>query len=221
MGTTENTDLSIFDRKIFYYFNNNYKIKIDEFLRNKHLNEKRIKFSLNKKKSSLVIWNALLIKEISSSIDDSSHFIKCYDDTFNKIQSCRYVLDLNKIEINMFSEYMDLKIKQQYSINHNLVDKMLYYLHSNIESTISLESTSKYLGISKSYTSSLFKKHMNESLVKYNKNLKLERAKDLLKISDESIINISAILCFKNLNCFNRAFSNYYGITPIKYKSKL
>ena len=56
--------------------------------------------------------------------------------------------------------------------------------------------------------------------VEYIKILRLNNAANMLKETDESILQIAHTCGFFNLSLFNREFKRYYSITPSLYRKK-
>ena len=74
------------------------------------------------------------------------------------------------------------------------------------------------LGGSASYLSRLFKKETGDSVSAYIRLQKIEKAKNLLRYSDYSIIDIANRLSFSSQSHFIQQFRELTGITPKKYR---
>ncbi len=66
-----------------------------------------------------------------------------------------------------------------------------------------------------------FKKIFDDSPAKYIKKMKLEKAKDLLEVSDLNITQITFECGFGDLASFSVAFKEQYGVTPTGYRQSL
>ena len=159
-----------------------------------------------------------MVREIVITGYTSEHLSNQYDLTYKKINKCKTTSKLNEVELYMFSRYVDIIIEHHESTEHLLVNKILHFLHMNIESHLSLSRITDALNISQSYASKIFKEYMNTTIIKYSKELKIERAKALLKNSNESVIEIGERLGFYDQAHFSRTFKNFVGISPNKYK---
>ena len=76
------------------------------------------------------------------------------------------------------------------------------------------------LSLSKSQVLRKIKTATNKSVNQYIRELRLEKAAKLIKETDETIAEISYQVGFTSPSYFNKAFSNYYSITPGEYKTK-
>ncbi|OLS40912.1 response regulator [Bacillus sp. MRMR6] len=93
------------------------------------------------------------------------------------------------------------------------------YVSMNIEKKISLDEVSSYLYLNPSYFSRLFKKEVGETFVEYVTKMKINRAKELLEQTAESVGKICERLGYDNQSYFIKIFKNYVGVTPIEYRS--
>lgn len=75
--------------------------------------------------------------------------------------------------------------------------------------------------ISMNYLSKYFKEQNGEGLAEYIVRLRIEKAKELLKTSGDTINQISQEIGFYSANVFIRAFKKMEGITPGKYRDSV
>jgi len=61
----------------------------------------------------------------------------------------------------------------------------------------------------------------NDTPANYIKNKKLEKAAELLLISDERITDIAFQCGFNELATFTKSFSDKYNMTPSHYRQKV
>ena len=76
------------------------------------------------------------------------------------------------------------------------------------------------LGISGSYLSRLFKKETGVSVSAYIRSQKIDMAKNLLRFSDYSMIEIANRLSFSSQSHFIQQFREVVGMTPKKYRDE-
>lgn len=95
------------------------------------------------------------------------------------------------------------------------------YLAENIMNEIALGDIARYMGITPSYFSALFKKHYNENFVEYVTKKKIAYTKRLLRTTDMKIAQISQQMGFRDEKYFFRVYKRYEGITPGQYREQI
>lgn len=92
------------------------------------------------------------------------------------------------------------------------------YIHRN--ESISVDDVAKFVGVSSSYLSRLFKKEVGVSVSDYVRQKKIETATNLLKFSPYSMVDIANRLSFSSQSHFIQTFKKIIGMTPFKYREK-
>ncbi len=106
------------------------------------------------------------------------------------------------------------KEKFHININHQIEG----YLAANIYSSISLDDICKEFNYSKTFLCENFKKYTGVSIINYFNALKIEEACSLIKNTNHSMSDISAMLKFNNPYYFSRVFRRIKGTTPTAYR---
>lgn len=102
-----------------------------------------------------------------------------------------------------------------------LKERIVEYIGKNYSDTnLSLETLSEQLKISYYYLSRLFKEYFGTNFVSYLTNVRLEKAKELLKTKNCTISDIAEQTGFIGSNSLIRAFKKYYGTTPGEFRKK-
>ncbi len=98
--------------------------------------------------------------------------------------------------------------------------KIIYYINKNYDKDITLKEICNEFYLSKVTLCKQFKKVMNCSVMRYVFNLRINKAKELLIYSDDSIEEISRICGFSSANYFGLAFKKETGLSPFNYRKK-
>lgn len=129
--------------------------------------------------------------------------------------------EINCLNRDAFAFYLKevqgLKKKQVYS---KPVAQCLDYIYDHLHEPISLQDLAGLTGLSPSYLSTLFKKEAGLSVSDYVMSKKMEAARNMLRYSDYSYAEISAMLNFSSQSHFIRAFKKYTGNTPRTYREQ-
>jgi two-component system, response regulator YesN len=117
--------------------------------------------------------------------------------------------------MTMISDCIRVKQQGQYA---KLLNQIKLFVDSHYQQDLSQSMLSEHLGLSASYVSSIFKEVTGLNFADYVNSRRIEQAKDLLRLSDESIVEIADKVGFSNSNTFIRVFKRHEGITPGQYR---
>jgi two-component system response regulator YesN len=98
------------------------------------------------------------------------------------------------------------------------ISKALKYVQENFTQSISLGDVAGHAGVSKSYLSRVFPEYTGEHFSNYLQRLRIERAKELLRYTDDCIYEIAAKIGFWNSRYFSTVFHDMTGMTPADYR---
>ncbi|MCM0649503.1 AraC family transcriptional regulator [Clostridium swellfunianum] len=220
MYDTFESDSYLFNNDIFFLVEARLKEDILQLTREKHVREIEDDLSVVDKRNDLLIWNAIYIREIIKSGISKKYLHPSYNKFYKSAQVSNDLKELQSLELKMIEAHLDILINDVQITDNYIINRILNYLHINIESHVSLEKLSKDLSISMGYASDIFKKHMGISVMLYSKRLKIERAKTLLLNTDKSILDIGILLGFYDQSHFSRTFKSIAGVSPTEYRNK-
>lgn len=102
----------------------------------------------------------------------------------------------------------------------NSVKTALRIIDYNYSSPISIEQIANRLSLNTSYFSRIFTGQVGASPKQYLLNKRMERAKELLTVTNASIFEISNSVGYEDQFYFCRIFKKYTGLSPIEYRKK-
>ena len=158
--------------------------------------------------------------------DDKFAEKNCIDKTHPILDTIEYNPDLAEIEkiarlvesyIHMLYEKYSEKLQKSHS---GAVDMLKAYIDTYFSNDIRLSQIAKIYHFNEKYLGRLFIKQTGISFKEYLNEKRLKNACKLLKIGQESIVNIALKSGFNNVTYFNRVFKNKFGITPKEYAAK-
>lgn len=128
--------------------------------------------------------------------------------------------EVKNLAYDMFSFYTDYMANLDRSkvISKNVattVDYIRYHLNEKIR----LKDLAEKVNLNPNYLSELFKKEMGETVSGYIMNQRIAVARNMLKYSDYSYNEISAILAFASQSHFISVFSRKMGMTPREFRN--
>jgi AraC-like DNA-binding protein len=111
---------------------------------------------------------------------------------------------------------------EETSGNHKLarpqITRVVSYIEDNIVQPLCLLELSEVAGLSRVQFVRQFKEATGQPPHAYILQRRIQRAKELLKNSDSTIVSVALDLGFCNQNHFTRVFSKFAGMTPGRWR---
>ena len=165
------------------------------------------------------LYNAVVLKinAFNYSEVDTEYFsligvdelISEYDDIYSMCEELGMIVS----EI-LSNNYTNIRSNE----TARMVKKIIDYINKNYNKKISLELLSKEFYVSVSYLCVILKKITGKTFVDYLTGIRMEKAKEMLRESDLSIIKVAEQVGYVDYFYFNKLFKKYEGITPYQYK---
>ncbi|MBQ3235796.1 MAG: helix-turn-helix transcriptional regulator [Clostridia bacterium] len=100
------------------------------------------------------------------------------------------------------------------------VNDVISVLNNSVYSTLTIEELCSKTAYGKAYLFRVFKAKTGKTIMQYYLELKIERAKQLLRENELSVKEISDLLSFNEPNYFTKTFKRLTGLTPSAYKRR-
>ncbi|MET3595054.1 transcriptional regulator GlxA family with amidase domain [Mesorhizobium shonense] len=97
------------------------------------------------------------------------------------------------------------------------VEKLLRvtkHMERHIEETTSLGEIARAVSLSRRQIERLFRKHIQISPMQYYSRLRLERARQLLEMTDMPVIEVAVACGFISSSHFTKSFKDHFGVLP-------
>lgn len=151
--------------------------------------------------------------------------IKKFDKECKRQDKFKLMLDCLGIEIAvmLLREFKStLKKYPSYSCNRETyIQKAIEYMNVFFSSNITIEDICKEINISPFYFIRTFKQKTGISPHQYLLNIRIKKAKELLKIKQYSITEAAMMSGFVNLSHFSNTFKIATGTSPSEYRKML
>lgn len=105
-------------------------------------------------------------------------------------------------------------------ITFNRIEKILEYIHSNIREPLSLEALAAQSCWSRWQLQRVFQDYTGFSVAQYVKEIKLSQAAEQILSTEQRMLDIAFEFGFSSEISFNRAFKQFFGVTPKRYRVK-
>lgn len=136
-------------------------------------------------------------------------------DMYDRISKMSLKVDfidwINELKVRMTRQLVD---------NHESMRVYLtkQFINKNYKEELSLEKVAEYLQLSPSYLSNLFKKETGQNFIDYVTEVRIGRAKFLLKTTDLKISEIAREAGYGDEYYFSKVFKKNVGESPLKYR---
>ena len=97
------------------------------------------------------------------------------------------------------------------------IDDVIEFISQNFDQRLTNESLARVSGLSTVYFRKLFTRITGVSPISYVQNLRIEKAKEILKSDYGNLSDVALSLGYSSLYDFSRAFKKHTGISPSKY----
>ncbi len=102
----------------------------------------------------------------------------------------------------------------------DLISGVMRYVNQNYSNqNLSLRHMGDAFSMNPDYISRRFREHTGKTINDYIRDIRIEKAKQLLRESDELIADIAEMVGFTSYRTFVRVFTDTVGVTPNKYKT--
>ena len=172
---------------------------------------------INDEVASIVFIGNILDKEkgysrLKLNINEQDWMINTLEQDFS-VEKCRDIGKLLESYIRILLENCSDK-----SAKNPVVENIKNFIEENLEFDIKISHISKIFHYNEQYLGRLFKKTIGKSFRDYINLRRLERAKQIIQNTDDTIINIAGNVGFNNVTYFNRIFKKNYGLTPSEWR---
>ena len=131
--------------------------------------------------------------------DNLSDYRNCFTD---------WILDLNK---RLADRPDDINIRRK-------IAQAREYIDENYDSDLNMAVVSNYVSMNYSLFSYSFKQYTGMNFVNYLKEIRINKARELLSDTDLKIVEISQMVGYENEKNFMKIFKALCGVTPGEYR---
>ena len=100
----------------------------------------------------------------------------------------------------------------------NRIGEAISYIESNIAEQLQIKNLAKAACLSETQFKKLFKQYTGLTVMKYVTKVRMEKAQALLTHTDYPLVIIGEKVGYKELSAFSRKFSQYFDLSPTKFR---
>lgn len=113
---------------------------------------------------------------------------------------------------------LDKVIDDKKQLDTKPIREAKQYIQENYMKSVTLEDVSAKIGFNTTYFCSLFKKDTGTTFLEYLYEIRINKAKDLLKETNYSVAVICEQVGYSDVKHFTKIFTRYTGLKPNEYR---
>lgn len=129
----------------------------------------------------------------------------------------------NTGELNLLLQEVALKIAAKVNIFNNksiriILRKAIDYINAHYAEPVTLNEVAEHAFVTCFYISRMFKKELGTSFVDYLNDIRIEKAKELLKDVKYKSYEVANLVGIQDPHYFSKLFKKHSGISPSEYR---
>ncbi len=100
---------------------------------------------------------------------------------------------------------------------NRIIGRTQQYISDHVREKLSVPIIAKNVGVSPSYLTALFQKHLQIAPGEYLRRIKLQESKQMIREGNMNFTEIAQALQYSTVHHFSRQFKEKFGITPSEY----
>lgn len=145
-----------------------------------------------------------------------------FSDIFSEEEPYRAILEAECIDdlIDTLNDMVNTIIHYLSIGNNNYIIKQaMNYIHNHYNTPIKLQNIADHIHINSSYLSRLFKDKTNQTITQTLRDIRIEKAKVLLKDYTNKTYDVASMVGFDDAAYFSYVFKKETGYSPSQYKN--
>ena len=177
--------------------------------------------ALRQSKTSIIVFTSLVCRAAIEGGLSPEEAYALGDSYIQSAENAKTLDDLEPLGLMMYDDF----VRRVHKCRTNpylsqQVQKCVDYIEMNLDKKIRAADMAALVGYTEYYLTHKFKEETGLSVTDYIKFVKIERAKVLLKSTDQTVQDIATALSFSTRNYFSRIFQEVTGQTPMEYREK-
>ncbi|WP_312643615.1 helix-turn-helix domain-containing protein [Hydrogenoanaerobacterium sp.] len=157
----------------------------------------------------------LSLKKYQFNIGNADEFL---DNFYAHADLCSSAAQLFAYLSKVIGESVSYIIEDRKQADTKPIRTAKQYIQKNYMQPISLEEVGNIVGFNSSYFSSLFKKESGKNFLEYLSEVRMNKAKELLRETSLSIAAICEQVGYNDLKHFTKSFKKFTGIKPNEFR---
>ena len=182
--------------------------------------EEEILSLVNQLPETMCLDNPVLKQILEMMIREGQEAGKYYMDIVH-LKFCEFMARLFRIREQEQATLANKAIEPDFADEEDPVfQPVISYIRSYMDQSITLEKLADIACLEKTYFSKKFKEKYGRSPIHFINDMRLSKARELLKYAHMNITQIAQQTGFQSLHYFSRFFTQKEGISPYEYRQK-
>jgi len=164
---------------------------------------------------------SFLCKKCSQFDLDLKSFFEELSEYSYEMEQLHSVEGYREFICRLYKQFLDFIQSDFRTKDVELFNNIKKYIEQNMNNNLSLELVADEFHFPYHYLSKAFKDMTGECFIDYVTRIRIDRAKELLKLTNLKVEEIAYQIGYSNVLTFIRNFNKYEGISPGKYKKKI
>jgi len=174
----------------------------------------------NDMKDNYLIPSMAAVQLLHLAVDEAKANQASFPLVGNGLLSAFFAIVAREIEAENYNHPGPEKILPPQKATASFADQVQKYVEANCHQILKVEDAATHMYMSCSQFSRRMRQEMGISFLQLLTRVRIERAQQMLRETDLTVIAISGYLSFKSSTHFQALFRTHVGCTPIEYRKK-
>lgn len=151
---------------------------------------------------------------------DPDYILSMNDEYFAAIPRCCNIEELSMELSEALPRYMNSSLDFRDARHSDAIHNAVSFIQNNYTRKITLEDAARHVYLSPTYLSRVFKQEAGISFTRFLNNVRVEKSKKLLSMTDMRLAEIALNCGFEDQSYYTKVFKAIAGITPQQYRKE-
>lgn len=177
----------------------------------------------NNREEAVEILCAVILAVARRFDADSIRLSDIFNQKVNYIEKIERLEDVRSIRmwlLNWLAWMLEYSKSKLDTVEDVMVKAKRYLADHYEDADLTLASVADYVGLNEKYFSNRFTKETGETFSSYLTQLRVQKARELLRTTTFKVYEISEMVGYRNPEHFNRMFKKVCGISPAQFRKQ-
>ena len=112
------------------------------------------------------------------------------------------------------SDHQRMEIAARYRLHNSKTIQVVRLMQQHIEDPLPVDDLARLIAVTRRQLERLFSAHLAETPSRFYAQVRLERARELLRETEMGILAVGVACGFASASHFSRAYRNHFGVSP-------